>query len=186
MKKTLPWLTGVALVLGAGIVAAVTPAPEAQDGPFLIHGAAGQPIVARDLIVQVGEARFSDRITVDDDDWRADGNWLIVNLSAAAPETEVDAALRLVELVVDGREFIASEQPSTSLVGTGLRVGTDTEGMVAFELPDDLSAGDAEIRLSTAYSTPNLDDVIVVPLELDGLPRGHSVEIAEPSIEGAP
>jgi hypothetical protein len=51
MKKTLPWLTGVALVLGAGFVAAVTPAPEAQDGPFLIHGAAGQPIVARDLVV---------------------------------------------------------------------------------------------------------------------------------------
>lgn len=186
MKKTFPWLMGVALVIGAGAVAAITPGLEDQDGPFLIRGAVGQPIVARDLIVRIGEARFADSVTVDDDDWRADGNWLVVSLSAAAPQTEVDASMRLVELVVDGREFVASERPPTSLVGEALRVGTDTEGMVAFDLPDDVTSGAAEIRLTAAYSTPRLDDVIVVPLDLDDLPREHSVEIVESSVEEAP
>ncbi|MBW8763770.1 MAG: hypothetical protein JF592_14500 [Microbacterium sp.] len=185
MKKVLPWLTGAALVLAAGTVAAVTPDPVAQDGPFLIRGAADQPVASRDLIVRVGEARFADRVTVDDE-WHADGNWFVVSLSAAATQTEVDAAIRLMKLVVDGREFIASERPSTSLIGVGLRVGTDTEGMVAFELPEDITTGDAEIRVSTPHSTPHLDDVIVVPLHLDDLPREHSIEIAEPSIEEMP
>jgi hypothetical protein len=186
MRRLLPWAAGAALVVAAGVVTAVTPDAGAQNAPFLVRGAMEQTVTARNLIVRVDGATFADRITVADDDWEAAGNWLVVDLSAAARTTEVDAELMLVKLVADGREFIASERPSTSLVGSDLRVGLGTGGTVAFELPADVVSGAGELRLSLPYATPHLDDVIVVPLDLDGVPRTGSIDIVEPVIEGMP
>lgn len=182
MRAARGWLVGAALVAAAGVIVAITPDEDAQDGPFLVHGVVEQSITSRELVVSVLDASFADRITVEDDDWSADGNWLVVDLSAAARGTEVDATVRLVKLVVDGRVFVASERPSTSLLGAELRVGIETDGMVAFELPEDLTPGEAEIRLSPPYRTPNLDDVIVVHLDLGETPRVGSIDIVEPSI----
>ncbi|WP_433584815.1 hypothetical protein [Microbacterium hydrocarbonoxydans] len=186
MRRALTWLAGAALVVTAGVVAVITPDADAQDGPFLTHGTAGHPVTSRNLTVVVEDAAFADRVTVEDDDWEADGNWLVVSLSAAARQSEVDAALRLVKLVVDGREFVASERPATSIVGDDLRVGIQTSGMVAFELPADVTAGEAELRVSMPYSTPHLDDVIVVPLDLTDAGRESTIDIVEPTTGEAP
>lgn len=186
MRKPLPWLIGAALIVAAGVVAVITPDADSQDDPFLIHGASAQSVTSRNLSVRIEDAAFADRITAEEGDWQADGNWFVVRLSAAARQTEVDAALRLVKLVVGGREFIASERPPTSFVGADLRVGVQTSGMVAFELPADLTSGEAELRLSMPYSTPHLDDVIVVPVDLDDAPRDDTIDIVEPTIAEAP
>lgn len=186
MRSSLAWLTGAALIVAAGAVTVITPDADAQHAPFFVHGTAGQPSAARNLSVQIHDAAFADQVTADDDEWHAEGNWYVVSLSAAARQTEVDATLQLVKLVVDGREFIASERPPTSLVGTDLRVGIDTNGMVAFELPDGLTAGEAELRLSLPYSTPYLDDVIVVRVDLGEAPRESTIDMAEPTIDEAP
>lgn len=186
MRRSLPWLTGAALVVAAGIVAAATPDADAQHGPFLIEGTAGQEDTARNLMIRIDEAAFADRVTAEDGDWQAAGNWFVVSLSAAARETEVDTSLRLVKLVVDGREFIASERPPTSFIGADLRIGIETSGMVAFELPSDITSGGAELRLSLPYSTPHLDDVIVVPIDLSEAPREDTIDIVGPSIGEKP
>lgn len=186
MRRSLLWLTGAALVVAAGIVAAVTPDADAQHGPFLIGGTAGQEDTSRNLMIRIDDAVFADRVTAEDDDWQAEGNWFVVSLSAAARETEVDTSLRLVKLVVDGREFVASERPPTSFIGTDLRIGIETSGMVAFELPSDITSGDADLRLSLPYSTPHLDDVIVVPIDLSEAPREHMIDIVGPSIGEKP
>lgn len=180
------WLSGAALVVAAGAVTVITPGIDAQTGAFPIHGAVDETISSRNLTVRIEDVRFADRITVPDDDWTAEGNWLVVDLSASAPRTEVDADLRLIKLIIGDREYIASERPSTSLVGVDLRVGLETSGMVAFELPADLDAGSAELRLSLSYSTPHLDDVIVVPVDLDRAQRESIIEIVEPTTPGAP
>lgn len=192
MTRALSWLAGAALVIAAGAVTAITPDADAQNGPFLIHGDVGQRLTSRNLVVTVDGAAFADRVTVDDE-WAAEGNWLVVDLSASAATTEEDAQMRLVKLVVGGREFVvggrefvASERPASSLVGEDLRVGLDTTGMVAFELPSDLTTGAAEMRFTLPYSTPHLDDVIVVPLDLGGLDHEKSIEIVEPSLPVAP
>lgn len=185
MRASLVWVVGAALVVCAGVVTAVTPDADAQNDAFLVHGALGQPVHSRVLVARVDDASFADRVTTKDETWQAEGNWLVVELTVAARETEVDAAVRLVTLVVDGREFIASERPATSLVGADLRVGMGTSGMLAFEVPSGL-AGDAELRLSAPHSTPHLDDVIVVPLDLDAIPRQSTVDIVEPRIGDAP
>lgn len=179
------WLVGAALVAAAGAVVIVTPSTETRNGPFLIHGTVSETVTSRELVVTVDSASFADRVTVVDDDWQAEGNWLVVDLSAAAAQTEVDAAVHLATLVIDGHEFIASERPSTSLIGTDLRVGVDTHGMLAFQLPTDLEPAEAELRLTRPHSTPRLDDVIVVHLDLEGAARERAIDIEEPTIGGA-
>lgn len=186
MRKIVVWLSGAALVIVAGAVTVITPGVGAQTDAFPIHGVVDETIRSRNLMVRIEDVRFAGRITVPDDEWAAEGNWLVVDLSASAPRTEVDAELRLIKLIIGGREYIASERPSTSLVGVDLRVGLETSGMVAFELPADLDAEPAELRLSPPHSTPHLDDVIVVPVDLSRAQRESVIEIVEPMSPGAP
>ncbi|MFT4258125.1 hypothetical protein [Microbacterium sp.] len=184
MRRAAAWIVGVGCVVAAGAVAAATPGPDAVEGPFLIRGVVGEAVTARNLVVTVEDAAFTGRLT--SKDWTVGGNWLVVDLSAAAITTEVDAGLQLITLLVGGREFIASEQPPTSLVGERLRLGVDTIGAVAFELPADVDGGHAELRLTDRYSTPYLDDVIVVPLDLDDVAHEDEIEIDRPELEGMP
>ncbi|MGW8483144.1 hypothetical protein ACWGJP_08380 [Microbacterium sp. NPDC055903] len=186
MRRAAPWLAGTALVLAAGVATALTPGPESLTGAFLVHGAAGEAVSSRTLTAQVHESLFADHITVEDDGWSADGNWLVLRLSVSAPHDEEDAQLRLAKLVIGDREYLASERAGTTLVNTDLRVGIDTTGMLVFELPPALETDSAELRLSLPYATPHLDDVVVIPLDLTDADRETSVEIAEPVVEGMP
>lgn len=183
MKRAAPWIVGAALVVGAASAVALTPPSTALMQPFLIHGEAGETVTDRTLTAQVRDASFADRITTGDGEWDADGNWLVVAVAASAPLTEVGAEIPLATLVIGDRTFQASERPADTLLGTALRVGTDTIGMLAFELPPDVDAGDAELRLITAYTTPELDDVIVLSISLDELPSETAIDIAPPAWE---
>ncbi len=55
-------------------------------------------------------------------------------------------------------------------------------GMLAFELPDDVHTGVAELRLSGRYPTPELDDVIAFTVDLDQVQTTSSVEIDAPRL----
>lgn len=183
MKRALPWLLGAALALAAGAVSVSTPGDEVYRAPFLIQGAGGQhPVTSRMLTATVLDASFADRVTVGDADWHADGNWLVVTISASAPRTEVDARIQLATLVIGDRVFRSSERPGDSITEADLRVGIDTVGVLAFELPPDVQAGSGELRLTTSFATPVLDDVVVLPISLDDLPRVQNVEFAAPAL----
>ncbi|MFB7250081.1 hypothetical protein [Microbacterium sp. NPDC056234] len=183
MRRALPWLLGTALVLGAGVAVAITPSNTATTQAFLVHGDADEAATGRTLTAQVRDASFAERITVDDGEWDASGNWLVVTVVASAPRTEVGASIHLATLVIGDRTFQASERPRTSLLGADLRVGTDTVGMLAFELPPDVDAGVGELRLVTGYTTPHLDDVVVLPVSLDDLPSAAEIDVTEPAWE---
>lgn len=180
MRKALPWILGAALVLGAGAVTAVVPDEDSLTDAIVVRGAAGDEITARSLVVTLQDAVFTDRVEVEAADWSAEGNWLVVSLAAEAAQTEQDAVVGLATLTVDGRVFQASERPAVSLLQTRLHVGTPIAGTLAFELPADLRAGRGELRVTRGTSTPQLDDVIAVPLDLGALQRTPRYALESP------
>lgn len=183
MKRALPWLVGAALALAAGVVSVNTPGDEVYRAPFLIRGADDErSVTSRTLIATMHDASFADRVTVTATDWSADANWLVVTVAASAPRTEVDSQIKLATLVIGDRVFRASERPGNSLADSGLRVGIDTVGMLAFELPPDLRTGQGEVHLTTSYYTPVLDDVVVLPVSLDDLPTVKNVDFEAPAL----
>lgn len=183
MSKTSPWIVGAALVLAAGAVSVITTSVIDQRAPFVVTADAGDEVTSRSLTAVVHDARFTNRVSAGD--WHADGNWLVITLVASAPQTEEDAVIDLATLEVDGQVYQASERPGRSIVGTRLHVGTDTVGMLAFELPERVRGGDTLLRLSPALTTPRLDDLVVLPLPLDGLPATTNIDIDDPYL-GAP
>ncbi len=184
MRKGVPWVVGAALAAAAGAITVLTPSPDALRAPILVQGrfdpdaAAHQPVVTRTLSAEVIGAVFAERVEIDD--WRADGNWLVVTIAASAPHSEVDAVIELATLRIGDEIFHASERVRGTLVGEQLRIGIDTVGMLAFELPADVDAGDAELWLSSSYLTPRLDDVAAVAIPLDRVPAASSIEITPP------
>lgn len=184
-RRLLPLLLGGGLLLVAGAVTAATPPEAALLDPFPIGAADDGKATSRTLEAAVVDATRTERVTMADGDWEAEGDWLVIELAVSAPTTEVDAAIGVASLMIDGRLFQASERPPATLVGTDLRVGTDTVGMLAFELPAGLRSGTGELRLSGRYPTPELDDVIVFSLDLEAVPSTPSVEIDAPRL-GAP
>jgi hypothetical protein len=161
----------------------VTPPESALLDPFAVHADAGDGVAtSRTLTAAVVDVIRTEQVTMAAPEWDAEGNWLVIELTVAAPTTEVDAAIGVASLLIDGRLFQASERPPASLVDTDLRVGTDTVGMLAFELPADLRTGTGELRLSGRYPTPELDDVLVFPIDLDQAPVEPTVEIEEPRL----
>lgn len=185
MRKARPWLIGAALVVAAGLVSGVTPSADSLFDPFLIRGGPEDTVTSRTLIATVSDAAFADRVVSADGEWTAEGNWLVVELAVSAPRTEEDAEIPLAALHVDGLVIHASERAPDSLLKTPLHVGTDTVGVLAFELPEGLRAGMGELRLTSEYVTPELDDVIALSLPLDEAPAVASIDLAEPRI-GAP
>lgn len=182
MRRAWPWILGGALVLVAGAITAITPDDDAVVSPILKSAAVGDSVESRTLIASVDDATFADRVVVPDAEWSTEGNWLVVTVVASAPRTEVDAAIRLATLVVGDRVFQASERPKATLISAPLRVGLDATGTLAFELPPDVTAGHAELRLTTSYFTAELDDIVAVPLDLGSLPRTPSVELTDPEV----
>ncbi|MBO9624936.1 MAG: hypothetical protein J7484_01025 [Microbacterium sp.] len=184
MSRARPWILGAALVLAAALVSAIIPSEDSTYAAFLIRGD-HRGADARTLSATVIGTTLTDRVVSADGEWAADGNWLVVELTASSPRTEVDAEIQLATLHVDGLVFQASERIPDSLLKEQLHVGTDTSGVIAFELPDGIRHGEAELRLTTEYATPQLDDVVAVPFSLDDADTAPSVDLRRTAL-GAP
>lgn len=184
MRKTLPWLLGAALAVTAGTITAITPSDDALYAAISVPGHFDpdaedqQPVTTRSVTATVIDATFAERI--EDGDWHADGTWLVVTVAASATRSEFDAELGLAKLQIGDEVFQASERPRSGFLDTGLRLGIDTTGMLAFELPGDARRGTAQLRLSSSFLTPHLDDVATLTLPLDELPTARSIEIRPP------
>ena len=86
---------------------------------------------------------------------------------------------------MDGRTYTASEPEPESLWRYPLRVGIGTSGVLAFELPAGVRSGSAELRLSSNDTTPALDDVISISVNLTTLDHRERLTISSPTV-GAP
>lgn len=185
LHKSARWLVGTALVAGAGLLSAITPSDQSIIGPFVVSGDQGAPTASRMLQAQVVSTSFADSIVADGGDWKASANWLVIELEASALQTEERAEIDFATLSVDGLVFRASERVPETLLGKHLHLGTDTTGVLVFELADGIHAGEGELRLTTHYRTPQLDDLLALRVSLDEARRAATVELSEPEL-GAP
>lgn len=182
-RKLLPWGIGLALTVAACVVSALTPSEQSTLRAIVSSGDRGEVVHSRELSVELQDATFADQLVVDDR--RIDGNWLIVTAAASTPTSEVDASIRLASVTVDGRIFLSSDQAEYTLLDEELRIGVRTVGMIAFELPPDVTGGTAALRLTTESWTPELDALIEVSFDLGSLARDSRFEIIPPAWEGA-
>lgn len=165
MKRGMQWVVGIGLVVTAWGVAALTPPEDAREAPFAIPVAVGEQATGRNIEITVTDVRRASAVTAGT--WRAEGNWVVVDLTAAAVIDESRAGLRLATLTIDGSTFRASERPE-SLIDRALALGIPQSGSLAFELPDALDKGTATLTLGLD-TDPRLDSIVVLTAELDEL-----------------
>ncbi|WEK12841.1 MAG: hypothetical protein P0Y48_10245 [Candidatus Microbacterium phytovorans] len=194
MSRWTAWLSAVALLAGAWLVAWIT--PDGDGGyrePFAVPATIGEPAVARNLGVTIRDLALADR--VQSGGWGADGTWLVVTLDAWVVQNETEAQIREAFLTVGGRTFRASERPgnyseSASLFRTGLSLDLPRSGAIAFELPDDavtgrsaetamlqLAFGNGAVSEQSAHALLLTDAVIELPVNLDTIPRIDVMEL---------
>ncbi|MGP3533913.1 hypothetical protein ACTU3I_03885 [Microbacterium sp. RD1] len=176
MKPWIAWMTGVALVAAAWLVALLTPGEDAALAPFAVTASLDEQVVSRTLTATVSNPRIAERVAAGG--WSADGTWLVVDAELEATREEDRSRVGAATLQIGERFFEASERPQ-SIYGEGLAVGIPQSGSLAFELPSDaMDEPAAVLRLATNSDT-RLDELIEMPLDLGDLPRVGETELAD-------
>lgn len=164
----LTWVVSGAVLVGTWFIIDATPKRAAAVAPFVVTVEPPQWGTGRNITARVVGALFTDR--VDDGSWSATGNWLLVQIEAAAVADGTAAALAVAELSIGGVTYRASERPRSTIANMSLLVGVAITGALAFELPANVVSGPAEIRLGLSGDR-RLDSLIVVPIELGHVER---------------
>lgn len=181
LRRAAPWAVGVACVVAAWFVALATPADTAAWDPFVVEARVGEPATGRNIAVTIDEVTRTDGVVAGP--WRADGSWVVVDLSAEAVVTERGAALNNVELIIDGRSYRSTERRE-NMLGQRLAVGIARSGSIAFEIPPSAS-GTAVLQLGLDGIDSRADSLITLPIDLDALPVSADRELVAPHREGA-
>lgn len=190
MSRLLAWLAAVGLLIGAWLVAWVTPdGTRGYQEPFAVAAVIGEPAVARNLAVTVHDLTLADTVSVGG--WSADGTWLVITLDAWVVHDENQAQIREAFLVLGDRTFRASERPgeyspTASLFRAGLNLDLPRTGSITFELPADaateagvlqLAFGNGATDEQSAHALLLTDAVIELPVELSAVHRVEAIEL---------
>lgn len=181
-RRWVPAAAGAALIVAAWGVTAVTPPEESAEQPFVVAAPVGERVEGRNLAVTVTRVRAADAVT--NEGWRAEGEWLVVDLEAEATESETGTLLDFATLGLGDRTYRASERPPDSMFGRPLSVGLPHAGSLAFELPDGALAHGAAgvpdalvLRLGLNLDE-RLDSIIETRVPVEGLEHVGEAEIA--------
>ncbi|RXZ73233.1 hypothetical protein [Agromyces albus] len=175
MRRWAAALGGTALVVAAWGTALVTPDDAEAERPFSVPVEIGDRGEGRNLAVTVTGIRAADAATIDG--WDAEGPWLIVDLEAAAVQSDLRATLSHATLSVDGRTYRASERPPDSMFRSELAVGVPRSGSIAFELPEEALGDDVAVLSLGLEADPRLDSLIEVHFEPSTLDRIEEAEL---------
>lgn len=170
------WATALILLLGAWVVVRETPTSSELQRPFEVTAPFGEWGTGRNITARVVDVKFADQL----DEWQRplSANWLVVDIEAAAV-TKADK-LR-AWLIVDGATYLASERTIGSMYRSDLVPGIPTAGSLFFELPADIESGSATVKIGTGINgDPQLDSLIVVPVDLGSADRVPAVQPALP------
>ena len=169
------WAIGGGLIVLAWFAAAVTPGEEESQAPFPVAAAIGEPATGRNLTATVTDVRRTAQV-VAADGWKAEGNWLVVDLQAGSVISE-GGVIKHAILEIGGVRFSASDRPE-SLLDTAMTAGLPQTGSLAFELPQDLTTGAGTLELALALDV-RLDSVIVLSFDLADVPVVDEAEVIE-------
>ena len=175
LRASLPWAVSLALVLIAWGITQLQKPDDAIYDSFVTHAAIGEQATARNLIATVTDVHVA-RAVSDGDDWRAEGTWVVVDLDAAAAQSQTGALLH-TQLRVGERTYTATERGETG-DNLGLITGVPRQGSVAFEVAEDAIDGEAEILLSW-HDTDDADGIIAVAVDLGELAVEDEVVLDE-------
>lgn len=173
----LPWVLTAILLAGAWGLNAITLDDDAAYSDIVTTGAIGETVIADNLEVVVTDVHAA-RSIMDANGWAADGTWVVIDIDAAAVDSQDGAAIRLAELVIGDRMFTASERPVSALQAIPLVPGVPRSGSLAFELPPDALVGTATLRLGTT-TIGALRPVAEIPIALDELAVEQQVQLDE-------
>jgi len=174
--KILPWAMTAVLLAGAWVLNTVALPDGASEASFATRTAIGEPAATRNLELTVTGVRAARTLT-DARGWSADGTWLVVDMDAAALQSQYAASLGFAELTIGDRIFGATERGET-FFRQRLVTGVPRSGSLAFELPDEALKGTATLRLSIP-SDVRYDGVIEIPIALEDVPVEESIVLSE-------
>ena len=86
------WATGAGLIVVAWFVALATPGEEQAQAPFPVAAVVGEPATGRTLTAKITDLRRAAEVSASNG-WTADGNWLVVDLEAAAVVSEAGGSI---------------------------------------------------------------------------------------------
>lgn len=164
------WALSALVLIGAWFVVADTPTLAEKRSSFDVSAPPPDWGEGRNVKARAVGATFADEIGYGG--WLASANWFVVQIEAAAV---VDpAVLRVAELEVDGVTYTSTDRTFVGINNQKLLVGVPVTGVLAFELPNDLRSGTAEIRLGEGPDQ-RLDSIIVMPIDLGEMTRVPTV-----------
>lgn len=182
-RRWMPAAAGAALIVAAWGVTAVTPPEEFAEQPFVVVAPVGERAEGRNLAVTVTRVRAAAAVT--NEGWRAEGEWLVVDLEAEATESEVGTLLDFATLGLGDRTYRASERPPDSLFGQPLFVGLPLAGSLAFEVPDralepgTAGAPDTLVLQFGLNLDERLDSIIETRVPIEGIERVGEAEMTD-------
>jgi hypothetical protein len=155
----------------------VTPGEEQAQAPFPVAAVIGEPATGRTLTATITDIRRAAEVSTSDG-WTAEGNWLVVDLEAAAVLSEDSGYIRHAMVEIDGVRYSVSDRPEL-LAGKPLAIGLPRTGSLAFELPDGVDAGAATLELAADSIDVRLDSMIVLSFDLAEVPVVDATELVE-------
>lgn len=175
LRVFLPWALSLALVLASWALTRLQKDDDAIYDSFVTHGVVGEQARARNIDATITDVHVA-RSVSDGDRWQADGTWIVVDVDAAAVQTQTAALLR-AQLRVGPRTYSATERGETA-INLRLIPGVAKRGSVAFEVPADVPRKQATVVLSW-HRGDDADGVIEVAVDLGEIPIEERVVLDE-------
>lgn len=188
MKRLVPWIITVTLLVGAWLAIYWTPTEADITAPFVVKAELGKPAVGRGLTVTINAVHVSKGIfipaepddgneyTFEEERWAADGSWVVLDLDAAANLTQLGSTIQRAVLVIDGRTYWAEERMPSLADSVSLVPGVPLRGNFAFQVPPETLQSTGKIQISLAFNEI-ADSMIELEIDLGSLPIEDSVEI---------
>ncbi|MBO9627588.1 MAG: hypothetical protein J7484_14605 [Microbacterium sp.] len=179
MRRAAAWGLAVALVAGAWAVTVLAPSDNAGADAFTMRTTVGERVEGRNIAATVLDVRAA-RSIVSESGWRADGTWLLVDLSADAGVSQSQGLLTTATLRIGERTFSASERgpDEMSIYREQLVPGVPMTGSLLFELPDDALVGHGTLRFATS-TKPWGDSIVELDIDLDALHVTPEITVAD-------
>jgi hypothetical protein len=165
------------LLAGAWVLNTIALPDGSSEASFVTRTAIGETATTRNLELTVTDVRAARTLT-DPQGWSAEGTWLVVDLDAAALQSQYAASLGFAELTIGDRTYSATDRGET-FYRQRLVTGVPRSGSLAFELPAEVLKGTATLRLSIPADV-RYDGVIEMPIPLEDVAVEEAIVLSNP------
>jgi hypothetical protein len=187
MTRLVSWVIAIGILVLAGVVVALEPPEQAEQGPFVVDVAQDALGVGRNIEATISNVRLANVVELDEiDGWRGEteGVWVVADVTAA---TRANPTGLSSFLLIDDLEFRGSDRMGTDGIESWiLATGIPTTGTVLFEIPLELAERTTAARVMVGTSGDwRLDSVISTTVDLSAL-AVDSTAVVAPTARRAP